>query len=629
MKKHTILIWAAVALAVLAGILLATEHGSISGAVTDASSRQPLAAASLKLMGTSFLVKTDAAGGFYFANVPAGTYTVLATYPGYETAVLKDVKVEPGKETRISAALKPAVLSIDDKGQVKDELRACEQAPMACCKAACPASVACGGVYRGVPANFTTEEYSQITENAFKDPRHDPLSTFSIDVDPASYANVRRFLTEGTLPLKDAVRIEELVNYFHYDYPQPDDGRPFAINTEVAGCPWNQDHRLVRIGLKGREVPADKLPPANLVFLIDVSGSMQDEDKLPLLKSAFKLLVQQLRPQDRVAIAVYASAEGLVLPSTKGSDKKAILDVLDHLEAGGCTAGAAGIRLAYRTALDNFIKGGNNRVILATDGDFNVGVSSTSELLNMIEQQREHGVFLSVLGFGTGNLKDSRMEQLADKGNGNYAYIDNLSEARKVLVSQMGGTLFTIAKDVKIQVEFNPAKVHSYKLIGYENRLLNKEDFNDDTKDAGELGSGHTVTALYEVVPAGCGEDLPSVDPLKYQRSETSGDAASGELLTVKLRYKDPDGDRSKLIARTVSDGGRAFAGASDDFRFAAAVAEWGLLLRNSAFKGTASYGQVISLARAAKGQDGEGYRAEFVKLAEAARDLAGLARAE
>jgi Ca-activated chloride channel homolog len=434
---------------------------------------------------------------------------------------------------------------------------------------------------------------------------------------------MRRFLNSGQLPPKDAVRVEELINYFDYTYAQPDDGRPFAVHTEVAECPWNQGHRLVRIGLKGREVPLDKLPPTNLVFLIDVSGSMQDEDKLPLLKSAFKMLVNQLRPQDRVAIAVYASAEGLALPSTPGSDKKTILEVLDHLEAGGCTAGAAGIQLAYRTAKENFIKDGNNRVILATDGDFNVGVSNTGDLIRMIEQKREEGIYLSVLGFGTGNLKDSRMEQLADKGNGNYSYIDNITEARKVLVSQMGGTLFTIAKDVKIQVEFNPARVKAYKLIGYENRLLNKEDFNDDKKDAGELGSGHTVTALYEIIPAGSQEEAPGVDPLKYQETKVSPNAAkSPELMTVKLRYKLPAENESKLISKVIMDRNAEMENASEDFRFAAAVAEFGLLIRDSKFKGRSTYGQALALARGAKGQDKEGYRAEFIKLAETAQLL-------
>ena len=628
MKQRNILVWAAAALAALAGILWAVQPGSISGTVSDAVTKLPLSGASLKLVGTSFYAKSDAAGRFTFNGVPAGTYSVMATHPGHETALVKGVTVESGKAVTVAVAMKPATLDL----KVKDERKvmACKIAAPACGSIAYECDQSSGGVYRGVPADFNTEEYATISENSFKDVLQEPLSTFSIDVDPASYANVRRFLNSGSLPYKDAVRIEELVNYFPYDYPQPDDGTPFAVHAEAAPCPWHAGHRLVRIGLKGREVPAGKLPPANLVFLIDVSGSMQSQDKLPLLKSAFKLLVQQLRPQDRVAIAVYASSEGLVLPSTAGKDRKAILAALDKLEAGGCTAGAAGIRLAYQTALDNYIKGGNNRVILATDGDFNVGVSSTSELIAMIEEKREHGVFLSVLGFGSGNLKDSRMEQLADKGNGNYAYIDNLSEARKVLVSQMGGTLFTIAKEVKIQVEFNPAKVRGYKLIGYENRLLAKEDFNDDTKDAGELGSGHTVTALYEIVPAGSDENLPGVDELKYQTTVVRPDAGkSPELMTVKLRYKDPDGTRSRLIVGPVVDGGAAFAQASEDFRFAAAVAEFGLLLRNSPFKGSASYGQVIELARAACGTDPGGYRAEFVRLAGMARELAGLARSE
>jgi Ca-activated chloride channel family protein len=350
---------------------------------------------------------------------------------------------------------------------------------------------------------------------------------------------------------------------------------------------------------------------------------MQSPDKLPLLKSAFKMLVNELRPQDRIAIVVYASSEGLALPSTPGKDKKTILAVLDQLEAGGCTAGAAGIQLAYRVAKENFVKGGNNRVILATDGDFNVGVSSTSELIRMIEEKREQGIFLSVLGFGSGNLKDSRMEQLADKGNGNYAYIDNISEARKVLVSQMGGTLFTIAKDVKIQVEFNPARVRAYKLVGYENRMLAKEDFNDDKKDAGELGSGHTVTALYEIVPAGSKEPINSVDPLKYQTIQANPKAgASRELMTVKLRYKQPDGKASKLIVREVPDGDYAFEKASDDFRFASAVAEFGLLLRDSEHKGKSSYAQVLEIARDSRGKDPEGYRGEFLRLVDAAKGL-------
>jgi Ca-activated chloride channel family protein len=621
MKK---LAFFALSLAVLiscTGLLLSQGTGKITGRVTDARTGQPVAGAAVKLLNTAFLVHSDGQGWYLIGNVPGGKYSIEASAPGYDYQIKSNVALRAGGSVMVDFKLKPAAPAKDEKNR-----QVADKAMMKCYELAAPAcmSAGTGMVYRGQPQDFNTEEYSKIEENTFKQVTADPLSTFSIDVDPASYANMRRFINSGQLPPKDAVRIEELVNYFDYNYTPPSDGKPFAVHTEIASCPWNQGHRLVKIGLKGREVALDKLPPANLVFLIDVSGSMQDSNKLPLLKSAFKLLVNQLRPQDRVAIAVYASAEGLALPSTGGSDKKTILEILDKLEAGGCTAGAAGIQLAYRTAKENFIKNGNNRVILATDGDFNVGVSSTSELIRMIEQKREEGIYLSVLGFGGGNLKDSRMEQLADKGNGNYAYIDNITEARKVLVSQMGGTLFTIAKDVKIQVEFNPARVKAYKLIGYENRLLNKEDFNDDKKDAGELGAGHTVTALYEIVPAGSKEDIPGVDPLKYQQTKVSPEAAkSPELMTVKLRYKLPAENESKLIVKPVMDSREEIGSASQDFRFAAAVAEFGLLLRDSQFKGKACYQNLLELARNAKGQDKEGYRAEFIKLAEAARLMA------
>ena len=372
-----------------------------------------------------------------------------------------------------------------------------------------------------------------------------PLSTFSIDVDTASYSNVRRFLNDGSLPPKDAVRIEELVNYFEYDYPQPVGDVPFSVNTEVAACPWNKQHKIVQIGLQGKKVSLDNVPPSNLVFLLDVSGSMNSPDKLPLLKQGLKTMVNQLSNKDRVAIVVYAGASGLALPSTLADDKQKINEALDNLEAGGSTNGGQGIRLAYQVAQDNFITNGNNRVILATDGDFNVGLTGDNELVSMIEQKRQSNIFLSVLGFGSGNLNDSMMEKLADKGNGNYAYIDSNEEARKALGNQVAGTLYTIAKDVKIQIEFNPAKVAGYRLIGYENRLLADKDFNDDKKDAGEIGAGHTVTALYEVVPAGQKVENPGVDDLRYSKVEPSDTNFNAELLTVKLRYKEPDGDQS------------------------------------------------------------------------------------
>ena len=472
---------------------------------------------------------------------------------------------------------------------------------------------------------FNTEGYSTIHENEFLKATKNPLSTFSIDVDVASYANMRRFLNNGQKPPIDAIRIEEMINYFNYEYPQPKGDDPFSVNTEIASCPWNENHKLVHIGLQGKLIPTYNLPPSNLVFLIDVSGSMQDMNKLPLLKSAFKMLVEQIRDKDRIAIVVYAGAAGLVLPSTPGSEKHKIINALDKLSAGGSTAGGAGIKLAYEVALKNFKEEGNNRIIIATDGDFNVGASSNAEMERLIEKKRDQGIFLTVVGFGMGNYKDDKMEILADKGNGNYAYIDNLQEARKVFVNEFGGTLFTIAKDVKLQIEFNPTKVQAYRLIGYENRRLNNEDFNDDKKDAGELGSGHTVTALYEVIPVGVkSEFIKSIDPLKYQKNEVEKHSYdSRELMTLKLRYKAPDGNKSKLITTPVMDKNKDWENTSDNFRWSAAVAEFGMLLRESEFTQEADISSVIKLAKGAKGDDEEGYRSEFIRLVESSRFLA------
>ncbi|MGY4383560.1 Ca-activated chloride channel family protein [Pedobacter sp. UYP24] len=471
------------------------------------------------------------------------------------------------------------------------------------------------------------ESYAVTNENKFKNALDNPLSTFSIDVDAAAYSNLRRFINNGTLPPADAVRIEEMVNYFDYEYEQPKGQDPIHISTEIADAPWNTNHKLVKIGLQGRKVPTDKLPASNLVFLIDVSGSMNDYNKLPLLVSSLKMLTDQLRENDHVAIVVYAGSAGLVLPSTPGNERVKIKEALNELRAGGSTAGGQGIELAYKIAGDHFINGGNNRVILATDGDFNVGSSSDGEMEKLIEQKRKSGVFLTVLGYGMGNLKDSKMEKLADKGNGNYAYIDNISEARKVLINEFGGTLFTIAKDVKLQVEFNPAKVQSYRLIGYENRMLKARDFNDDQKDAGELGAGHTVTALYEVIPVGVKSNFSSsVDELKYQKEPARPVILKGngmELMTVKLRYKQPDGNVSKLISEPVLDNKLAFDKTSDNFRFSAAVVEFGMLLKQSDYKQNASYAHLISIAEKAKGKDSEGYRSEFIKLAKSAKLLA------
>ena len=474
--------------------------------------------------------------------------------------------------------------------------------------------------------DFDTEDYDHIKENKFLKVVDNPVSTFSIDVDAASYSNVRRFLNQGQLPPAGAVRIEEMINYFRYDYPQPKNNEPFTINTEISDAPWNKDHKLVLIGLQGKNIPTDHLPASNLVFLIDVSGSMQGPNRLPLVKASLKMLVDQLREKDRVAIVVYAGAAGLVLKSTSGGEKTTIKDAIDNLEAGGSTAGGAGIRLAYKTAREYFVKGGNNRVILCTDGDFNVGESSDDAMERLIEEERKSGVFLTVLGYGMGNYKDNKMQKLADKGNGNHSYIDGISEAKKVLVNEFGGTLFTIAKDVKLQVEFNPAKVQGYRLIGYENRVLAREDFNDDKKDAGELGSGHTVTALYEVIPVGMKSDfLKNVDPLKYRSNSLTQIASSqnNEILTVKFRYKAPDGDVSKLITHPLKDKQLSLDKTSDNFRFVAAVAEFGMLLRNSEFKSSSSFDHVIRMARNSKGKDDEGYRAEFVRLVESAAMLA------
>ncbi len=481
----------------------------------------------------------------------------------------------------------------------------------------------------GIPEPLTElsrESYARINDNPFLRASMAPLSTFAVDVDTASYANIRRFLLrQNQLPPPDAVRIEELVNYFRYDDPAPSEGdpHPFNVSVEVARCPWKGDHRLARIGIKGRELDFETHRLSNLVFLIDVSGSMNSPDKLPLLKKAMRLMVDQLGENDTVSIAVYASAEGLVLPATSGDNKPAILTALERLIPGGSTAGAAGIQLAYKIATEQFIPGGINRVILCTDGDFNVGISDEGRLTRLIEDKAKSGVFLSVLGFGTGNYQDSKMEALADRGNGNYGYIDSLNEARKLLVDQIGGTLVTIAKDVKVQVDFNPAQVGAYRLIGYENRLLEAQDFNDDTKDAGEIGAGHSVTALYELMPPGLEGTVPDAPESKYvgQTSVPEG-STSDELMTVKLRYKEPEGVESTLIEIPITDSGHDYSEASPNFQFASSVALFGMLLRDSPYKGNATYNAVLELAQAGLGASDDGYRDEFLEIVKRARDL-------
>ena len=609
---------AALAAALSTGGLAASpvqdSTGTIEGTVTDSATGLPIRAF-VFVGGHGRPVAMTGSDGSYSLSVPPGVHTLTVRSVGHGVQYgvgEREVRVVAGKTTVADFALVafPFVVPTVMEGRISPS--------------------AAGHVqFRGIvahphmhPPPLDREGYAHIAENDFRLVASSPLSTFSIDVDRASYSNVRRFIEDGTRPPVDAVRIEEMINYFPYEWGEVAGDHPFSVSTEVWSAPWTRDHRLVRIGLHAEEVDVADLPPGNLVFLIDVSGSMDYPDKLPLLKNAFALLVGQLRDEDRVAIVVYAGAAGLVLPSTPGSRSEKILAAIEELHAGGSTAGGEGLELAYETAREHFVEGGNNRVILATDGDFNVGPSSDAEMVRLIERERESGVFLTVLGFGTGNLQDSKMEQIADHGNGNFHYIDGVLEARKVLVEEMGGTLLTLAKDVKVQVEFNPGRVAGYRLIGYENRLLAPEDFSDDTKDAGELGAGHTVTALYEVVPKGV--PVPregGVDSLRY-RPEDDSDPPSdfaGELLYVKVRYKDPDGATSKLLAQPVAD---RVGAPSADFRFAAAVAAFGMLLRDSRHAGDYTLDDVVSLAEGALGSDSRGYRGEFIRLVEAVRDL-------
>lgn len=469
---------------------------------------------------------------------------------------------------------------------------------------------------------MNTEEYDRIHENPFVSTISNPVSTFSIDVDRAAYANVRRFLNQSQMPPPDAVRIEEMINYFDYDYEQPSAQHPFSTSLEMAQCPWNSGHYLMSIGLQGKDIEVEQVPASNLVFLLDVSGSMDQPNKLPLVKNAMHILMEKLRPRDRVAIVVYAGAAGMVLESTpctpEGKDE--IISAFENLTAGGSTAGGEGIELAYKIAKDHFITDGNNRVILATDGDFNVGTSSDGALERLIENKRDDGIFLTVLGVGMGNYKDSKMEKLSNAGNGNYAYIDNVLEARKTLGTEIWGTLFTIAKDVKIQIEFNPAQVKGYRLIGYENRMLNREDFDDDTKDAGEIGAGHSVTAIYEIIPSDSDEEIPGHTELEYQNTQL---VPSENMLTLKLRYKQPDEDESTLIEHRIKASEiESSENVSQNFRWAAAVTQFGLLLRGSEYRANASYSSVLEMANSAKGNDPEGYRAEFIRLVKIAESL-------
>jgi Ca-activated chloride channel family protein len=618
-----------------------TSVGTVTGIVKDvAGAPVPGVAIRLAAKGTTPLRRlSDANGAFTFDRVPVADYDVTATLAGFKQFTAR-VAVTSAKTTRLDIVLQVGAagetVTVTAENAATDALSMMSRVKSAAAQA---------GVVGGLPSlsapappppafpgsigrpSFNTEAYDRIDDNPFRLATQDPLSTFSIDVDTASYANVRRFLNGGSLPPRDAVRIEELINYFHFEYPNPANGLPFSVTTELSACPWNPEHRLALVGLQTRALDMDSVPARNLVFLLDVSGSMASSDKLPLVRTAMRMLVDTLTSRDRIAIVVYAGASGIVLPSTNGGHKDRIHEAIARLEAGGSTNGGAGIQLAYQVAQEQFVKGGINRVILATDGDFNVGVTNQGDLTRLIEEKRASGIFLSVLGVGTGNTKDSTMEKLADRGNGNYAYLDSLHEARRVLVHEAGATLVTVAKDVKIQVEFNPVNVAAYRLIGYENRLLRNQDFNDDRKDAGEIGAGHTVTALYEIVPVGAEVNVPGVDPLKYQRPTTSAPGvARDELMTVKLRYKAPDADQSRLITVPVKNRTTEM---SANVGFAAAVAEFGMLLRQSEHKGSSTHADAAALARRFRGPDPDGYRSEFARLVELAEALTRQTRRE
>jgi Ca-activated chloride channel family protein len=666
-----------------AGISLATNaqslKGEIRGKITDHYTKKPLDFVSVSLLSSNTVivsqVLSDEQGAYIIKTLNPGKYEIRCCLLGFKNVIVKNVMVLSDEITftdvtmqKGDSALKlqEVVITarrplIDPDGVNKNtkttkEIMALPQRNVNSIANTVSGVDARSGStpnFRGARADGTAyyidgvraqgnsnsntpqstvsapalvpndETYTRFSENQFRSTKQDPLSTFSIDVDRASYAIVRSYLNSNILPPADAVRIEEMINYFPYEVSTSDKTHPFSIKTEVSESPWNKDHKLVHITLKAPKMEMKEAPPSNLVFLIDVSGSMQSPDKLYLLKDCLKLLVEALNPKDKISMVVYAGREGLVLDATSGRNKADIIDALEKLSAGGATAGGAGIKLAYKIAEKNFIKEGNNRVILATDGDFNVGISSPEALTALIEEKRESGVFLSVLGFGSGNLKDENMEKLADKGNGNYNYIDNILEGKKVLVKEVGGTLFTVAKDVKIQVEFNPKYVQSYKLIGYENRLLNNEDFNDDKKDAGEIGAGHCVTAIYELVLNQSDTAKPKVDDLKYQQQVLTDAAIGTELMNIKVRYKKPDGMISTRFEIPVYNNQQTFKEVSEDMRFAVSVAVFGMKLRNSPFVKDIKFDSIIDMCKASKGKDEDGYRAEFIKMVETAELLA------
>ncbi|MFW5663735.1 MAG: YfbK domain-containing protein [bacterium] len=601
----------------LSATTLMGQTRTISGTVTDATDGQPLPGVSISLKGTSTATVTDL-NGFYSITINGRNPVLVFSFIGMVT-----IETRAGKENRIDVAMTPDVLELEEvvvgygtsrRWGKSRQNRATDYESSQ-------------NVYASQDADYNSmddESYASVTETGFKEVVKDPLSTFSIDVDNAAYANIRRFINQGQLPPADAVRVEEMLNYFSYNYPEPRGKHPFAVHTELSECPWNPHSQLLHVGLNARELNRDELLSSNLVFLIDVSGSMRQDNRLPLVKTAMKMLLEELSPDDRVAVVVYSGRTETVLESTPVKEKGKIIAAISGLDASGSTAGGQALRRAYDVAERNFLQDGNNRIIMCTDGDFNVGETSLGSMEKLVSEKRKRGVYLTVMGFGMGNYKDDRLEIIANKGNGNYGYIDNIQEARKLLINEFAGTLYTLANDVKLQIEFNPARVKAYRLIGYENRRLNPEDFNDDAKDAGELGAGHSVTALYEIIPAGSDATFPgSIDKLRYQENAPSVMADNhAELLTLKARYKEGVGKKSVKFEEQVQGNPLSLASASEDFRFAAAVAELGLLLLDSPYKGEASFENVVKLAVDAKGDDHDGYRAEFVNLVRTAQNL-------
>lgn len=591
--------------------LHAQNTSTLTGTVSDASTGDKLPGVNVSIVNTTFGAATDIDGKYMISKLEAGFYSVRFSFVGYNEVQVDSMEILPDSTITLNIGLEEAAL-------VGEEIIITATRPVV--EKNMTSSVALRGgrsadIEYYLQSDHNTEEYGHFEENDFRRVMEAPLSTFAADVDGASYANARRFIMRDQLPYPDAVRVEEFVNYFNYDYPNPEDGHPLSINLEWSQCPWNADNQLLHIGLQAKKLAREDQQPSNLTFLIDVSGSMSDPEKLPLLKKAFKMLVHNLKPADKVSIVVYAGAAGCILPPTAGSDKEKIVAALENLEAGGSTAGGEGVRLAYKLAAENFQKNGNNRVVLATDGDFNVGISSTSELVRFIEKQRDSGIFLTVLGFGMGNYKDYRLQELADRGNGNHAYIDNILEAKKVLVQEIAATLYTVAKDVKIQLEFNPAIVESYRLIGYVNRKLEAEDFQNDRKDAGEVGPGHSVTALYEIVPVRQ-PIAKSGQQLKYLSVKLTPEALqSGESMILRVRYKPPQGNKSLAIEKAYSGSLTPLRETSDNFRFSAAVAAFAMLLRDSKYLNKYSLNDIREMAEGATGADSFGYRSEFLNL--------------